>query len=179
MQLGRNVRSRRNELNISLRELARRAELSSGFVSQVENDLVSPSLSSLERLADALQVPLIKLLSTDDRSPVVEATARPLVELAYPDVKVQLLTPFLTWQMLPVLRTMEPGEEYIGVRLQRASEEWFFVISGEIEFRLTDVEPYQLGPGDSIHFTSSQFVSMRCLGEDRLEMICIITPPAI
>ncbi|MEZ5279420.1 MAG: helix-turn-helix transcriptional regulator [Acidimicrobiales bacterium] len=53
MQVGREVRLRRNELQMSLREVAELTELSTGFLSQVENDQVSPSLASLGRIAEA------------------------------------------------------------------------------------------------------------------------------
>ena len=81
MQVGREVRLRRNELQMSLREVAELTELSTGFLSQVENDQVSPSLASLGRIAEALRIPLYELLSYDDRNPVVRSDDRPKATL--------------------------------------------------------------------------------------------------
>ena len=57
MKVGAALRRRRNELGMTLRELADEAELTSGFLSQVENDRVSPSLKSLGRIAEVLHIP--------------------------------------------------------------------------------------------------------------------------
>ena len=46
MIVGPELRRRRLELGLSLRELAEEADLSTGFLSQLENDQVSPSLAS-------------------------------------------------------------------------------------------------------------------------------------
>ena len=62
MQVGANVREVRTQRGLTLAELAEAAGLSKGFVSQVENDKTSPSLDTLERLADALSVAVVELL---------------------------------------------------------------------------------------------------------------------
>ena len=55
MSVGAALRRRRNELGMTLRELADEAELTSGFLSQVENDRVSPSLKRSEEHTSELQ----------------------------------------------------------------------------------------------------------------------------
>ena len=79
MSVGAALRRRRNELGMTLRELAEEAELTSGFLSQVENDHVSPSLNSLGRIAEVLRIPLFQLLSTHAGNPVVRADERTAV----------------------------------------------------------------------------------------------------
>jgi transcriptional regulator with XRE-family HTH domain len=65
MAIGERVREARRMRNISMAALARATHLSKGFISQVESGSSTPSLGSLGRLADALQVPLASLLGDE------------------------------------------------------------------------------------------------------------------
>ena len=47
MQIGEKIRILRMEKQLTQEELANRCELSKGFISQVENDLTSPSIATL------------------------------------------------------------------------------------------------------------------------------------
>jgi transcriptional regulator with XRE-family HTH domain len=69
MRLGANLREARSRRGWSIADLAAAAGLSKGFVSQVENDKTSPSLDTLERLAAALEMPIIELLRAPDATP--------------------------------------------------------------------------------------------------------------
>src|SRR4051794_11625399 len=74
MQLGANLREARTRRGWTLVDLATAAGLSKGFVSQIEHDKTSPSLETLERLAEALGVSVIELLQ-----PVTAAPALPYI----------------------------------------------------------------------------------------------------
>jgi len=178
LKVGRELRQRRNELELSLREVAELTELSIGFLSQLENDQVSPSLASLDRIAHALRIPIFELLSSDDRDPVVRADDRSATTLGDTDVQVELLTNFPNWQMMPFYRKLAVGEKYDAVRIDRAREEWIYVVAGEMEVYLRNQEPHVLRPGDSIHFASTRLEAVNSIGDEPLEVICMMTPPA-
>lgn len=178
LKVGTELRQRRNELGLSLREVAELTELSIGFLSQLENDQVSPSLASLNRIAHALRIPIFELLSSDDRDPVVRMESRPAVELGDSGAEVELLTNFPNWQLMPIHRTFAPGEKYQAVRIDRAREEWIYVLTGEMEVYLRNQDAHVLGPGDSIHFASSRLEALNSISDEQLEFICIMTPPA-
>ena len=178
MKVGRELRQRRNELELSLREVAELTELSIGFLSQLENDQVSPSLASLDRIAHALRIPIFELLSSDDRDPVVHAGERPVATLGSTDVEIELLTNFPNWQMMPFHRILAVGEKHAAVRIGRAREEWIYVLAGAMEVYLRNQEPHIVGPGDSIHFASARLEALNSIGEVPVEYICMMTPPA-
>ena len=178
LKVGRELRQRRNELELSLREVAELTELSIGFLSQLENDQVSPSLASLNRIAHALHIPIFELLSSDDRDPVVRVDARPVVSLGDTEVDIELLTNFPNWQMMPFHRKLAVGEKYGAFRIDRAREEWIYVLAGKMEIYLRNQDPYVLKPGDSIHFASNRLEAVNSIGEKPLEVICMMTPPA-
>ncbi|MFI5185012.1 MAG: helix-turn-helix domain-containing protein, partial [Vicinamibacteria bacterium] len=56
--VGAHIRQLRLSSNISLRTLAARTDFSPSFISQVENGLVSPSINSMQKIAEALGVTL-------------------------------------------------------------------------------------------------------------------------
>jgi transcriptional regulator with XRE-family HTH domain len=60
-QLGARVRELRRDRGLTLKELGRHAELSHPFLSQLERGLARPSMSSVERIARALDVPVSAL----------------------------------------------------------------------------------------------------------------------
>ena len=179
MKVGAALRRRRNELGMTLRELAGEAELTSGFLSQVENDRVSPSLKSLGRIAEVLHIPLFQLLSTHAGNPVVRSGERVAVPWMDTGVEVVLLTPYRDWQMLPFHRTMVPGERLAAVRLEAAREEWYYVLTGAIEITLTNEELYVLEEGDAIHFESSQLHEVANPTKKTATFICMMTPPQL
>lgn len=60
--LGTRIRGARERANISLRELARRAEVSASYMSDVELGKCEPTSSKIQRIAAALGVSLVRLL---------------------------------------------------------------------------------------------------------------------
>jgi transcriptional regulator with XRE-family HTH domain len=56
--IGKQVRSSRKRLNLTVAALAKQAQLSTGMLSKIENGQTSPSLATLTSLANALQVPV-------------------------------------------------------------------------------------------------------------------------
>jgi len=56
--IGKQVRSSRKRLNLTVAALAKQARLSTGMLSKIENGQTSPSLATLTSLAKALQVPV-------------------------------------------------------------------------------------------------------------------------
>ena len=54
MELGEKIKELRNKQGLTQEELADRAELSKGFISQLERDMTSPSIATLEDLLQCL-----------------------------------------------------------------------------------------------------------------------------
>lgn len=79
MRLGVNLREARGRRGWTIADLAQAAGLSKGFVSQVENDKTSPSLDTLERLADALGVSVVELLRPAEAAPPLPYIVRRVI----------------------------------------------------------------------------------------------------
>jgi transcriptional regulator with XRE-family HTH domain len=179
MQLGQRVKERRLELGLSLRELAERTGLTASFLSQVERDLASPSIDSLRKISEALEVPMFRfLVEKDARSPVVRRNQRVMLSFAGDGVDYQLLTPDLNRNrsMEVFLEEWEPGKERTTMPLRQYTEEFIYVLQGQLEIHLGD-EVYSLDAGDSIYFEGPLLHRLAAVGHETLRILSVITPP--
>lgn len=81
MDVGSRIRYLRKQRDLELQELARRAAVSRPFLSQIELGTANASVKTLQRIADALEVPVVELFAEATRAPTaaetsVEAQAR-------------------------------------------------------------------------------------------------------
>lgn len=74
MTLGENIRSIRNEKGLSILELKEKTGLSKSTISELENDKSSPTAATLEKIANALKVPVSDFFADENES-IVKATA--------------------------------------------------------------------------------------------------------
>ena len=133
MELGERIRQRRKELGLSLRELADRVGLTASFLSQIERDLASPSLDSLRKISDALEVPIFHfLIDPEEEHPVVRRSQRAELKLPDSNLTYKLLTPDLNRKLEAFLAEREPGEEKITIPLRQHTEEFIYVITPPI-----------------------------------------------
>ena len=65
LELSQNIRKIRIEQNMTVEQLAKNSGFSKGFISQVENFRITPSLKALTRIADALGVSMSMLFAED------------------------------------------------------------------------------------------------------------------
>ena len=197
---GTTLKKIRTERGLSLREVARRTELTASFLSQVEHGISNVSLDSLQRIAEALEVPLMYFLEeksadienlsahiepepcedvnrTTAYSPIVRAGCRPRLILPPSGVEYQLLVPDLSQKMEAVIGRLSPGTGNVARRLREETEEFIYVLSGELLIGLGD-EEYILKPGDSINFSGEKLTKLACASIDRdTSWISVITPP--
>ena len=177
MELGHRLRARRQELGLSLRELAGRVGLTASFLSQIERDLASPSIESLRKISDALEVPVFHfLLDPDAKSPVVRRDERALLRLSGSNLTYQLMTPDLNRKMEVFMAEKEPGEEKISLPLRQQTEEFIYVLQGRLEIQLGE-DVFLLDPGDSVYFDGLLLRGLIARGDTTLRFISVITPP--
>ena len=65
MDIGKKIKMLRNKNNLTLNELASRLELSKGFLSQLENNLTSPSIKTLENIIEVLGSNFVEFFKDD------------------------------------------------------------------------------------------------------------------
>ncbi|MAT41185.1 MAG: MerR family transcriptional regulator [Anaerolineaceae bacterium] len=176
MDIGKKVNERRKELGLNLRELGELCGLTAGFLSQIENDQVSPSLNSLQSIATALKVPMFYLINNTPSGLVVKADERSKV--FFPDSKIgyDLLTPDFSRQMMSIIIRLNPFSKRIAMPLARSTEQWMHILSGKMRI-IIDTETFELTKGDTIYYDGDLLREFGSINDEELEIICCITPP--
>jgi transcriptional regulator with XRE-family HTH domain len=155
--IGREVRRQRERLGVTIGELAKAAGLSPGMLSKVENGATSPSLASLEALANALQVPIATFFKAhgDARSATHVPAGQGLVierRGTRAGHQYQLLghAPAGPLMVEPYLITLTEVSDVFPV-FQHAGIEFLHMLEGEVVYR-HGARTYLLRPGDSLYF---------------------------
>ncbi len=78
--MGARVRALRRERGLTIEQIAAATGLTKGFISQLERDSTSPSLSSIARICDALGVRLSHIFERDPAPALVRKGDRPAVD---------------------------------------------------------------------------------------------------
>ncbi len=155
LQLGPRIRSLRQARRLTLREVSQRAGVTESFLSQVERDVTSPSIATVQRIARALDLSIAQLFAEEpETGRVVRREARRRV--AYPGLKAvdEFLTPNMAGRLQVIMSTIEPGggtgaEPYT----HESDEEVVVVMAGVLDLWVGD-EHYVLREGDAITFPS-------------------------
>jgi transcriptional regulator with XRE-family HTH domain len=158
--IGARIRDLRQALHLSVAHLANAATISSGMLSKIENGQISPSLSTLQALATALNVPITNLFSAfEEKRDCSYVKAGQGVVIDRRGTKVghvyQLLGHALGGDVVmePYLITLkEDAVAYTGFR--HAGTELIYMLSGKVVYRHGD-QTYPLNPGDSLMFDSA------------------------
>jgi transcriptional regulator with XRE-family HTH domain len=157
--LGLQIRHLRRQQDLSIADLAGAAGVSSGMLSKIENGQISPSLSKLNAIAEALTVPLTTLFAAfEDRRDCSHVTAGRGLIIERRGTKVghvyQLLGHSVRGEVVvePYLITLEKDAvPYTG--FQHGGVEFLYMLSGEVVYRHGD-RSYRLQPGDALMFDS-------------------------
>jgi transcriptional regulator with XRE-family HTH domain len=146
------VRKLRTEQFLSLRTLARRTDFSPSFISQVENGMVSPSIASMEKIANALGVTLGEFFAaaaTGAGAQIVRAQERLQISSEWSDAYIEALGPFSGQRLEPVMITIKPGGRSAKHPATHSNEEFAYVVAGQPTLTLGP-EDHLLGPGDAV-----------------------------
>ncbi len=158
--LGGQVRKLRKRLDLSLSDLAAAASLSVGMLSKIENGQISPSLATLQSIAEALGTPITALFAEyEERRDASFVRAGQGVIIERRGTKVghvyELLGHALGGEVAvePFLITLrEDAVPYTG--FQHGGVELIYMLTGEVVYRHGD-RTYHLRPGDALMFDSA------------------------
>jgi transcriptional regulator with XRE-family HTH domain len=178
-QLGRTIQRLRKAYNMSLSELADQSGVAKSIISQIERNETNPTLATIWRLSQALDVSIDRFLVQSDEEPFVEKTSRndtPI--LTSDDGKCRLA--IIGW-----IRTVEwvqwydfhaePGGVLESDAHQRGSIECLSVLSGELEVEVSGVVE-TARTGDTLRYRCDRPHVIRNRGEEPASatMVCIL-----
>lgn len=175
--IGSKIRDKRVEIGMSLKELAEKVDLTSGFISQVERELAEPSITSLRKIANVLGVAVFYFLMEDSHTnPVVKKNERQALKFPQSHLTYELLSPDLERQMEMFMARLEPGAATCDEPLSHPGEEVIHVLQGNMCIKVGEVD-YILEQGDTIYYFSSIPHRIVNDGKEELVFISTITPP--
>lgn len=153
-RLGELVRELRAKQGVSLRTLASRAGFSPGFVSQIERGHASPSIASLERLAQALGVALGEFFRPSATARVTRSGERAELTSVWSHAQIETLGPIGPGHAFePMMITLAPGGQSGGRPYGHGGDEFAIVFEGEVRLTLGE-ETYMLTRGDAATFAA-------------------------
>lgn len=177
--IGAKIKQLRSDKNLSLRELSRRAGVSSTQISEIERNLTAPTVPTLMKIISALDIDTgifferknirkVSVTRKDERQEFIDRKNH---------VFIQSLTKGITNTKLKVvLAHPPPGAENIKGGYQHAGEELIYVIRGKIQVTIEGT-PYILNEGDSIHFRGELRHIIKNITDEEVEALSVITPP--
>ena len=131
MELGAKLKDMRQQKKLTQEELADRCELTKGYISQLENDLTSPSIATLVDLLNALGGNLSDFFHEDEEEKIVFSESE-YIEKQSDGMKFKWVIPNAQKNMMePVLVELEAGAD-TRTDFPHEGEEFGFVIEGRV-----------------------------------------------
>jgi transcriptional regulator with XRE-family HTH domain len=180
--VGERIKVLREEKGLSLKEMGDLTGFSTALLSQLENHLISPSLGTMIKLANALEIKVGALLGETHEEPftlVRKDERKNISRFASKDgVKYGYAYESLGYdkknrQMEPFIITLEPATVKNAKPSAHEGEEFLFVLEGEMEVTLgnhTDI----LYPGDSIYYDSTIPHRVQCYREKATKILAVL-----
>lgn len=175
MDLGGKIKQMRNQLGLTQEELADRCELTKGYISQLENDLNSPSIATLTDILSALGSNLSDFFREEAEEKVV-FTKEEFFEKDSDGVKWNWLIPNAQKNMMePVLVELAEGISTAG-DIPHEGEEFGYVLEGKIVIALGN-KRYTCKKGEAFYYEASKPHSIFNKGKGKAKFLWVSTPP--
>ncbi|WP_152483444.1 cupin domain-containing protein [Halomonas sp. THAF5a] len=176
--VGARLKQLRLARGLSQRELAKRAGVTNSTVSLVEQNHVSPSVSSLKKILDALPVSISAFFAGDEPTqPKPFYRAEELTEIGDGTLSWGLVAARRPDRQMSIIHERyPPGADSGEEMLEHDGEEGGVVISGRIEITV-DGEVGVLRAGDAYYFDSRRPHRFRNVGEEECVIVSASTPP--
>ena len=174
-QIGIRIKELRLALGLTQEELGDRCDLTKGYISQLENDLTSPSIDTLKSILDALGTSLYEFFK-EEPEPQLVFTEQDYFHKNSEGYTVNWLVPNSQKnEMEPILMHLEPGCRSDD-DMPHEGEEFGFVLRGSIKLHHGS-RVLRLKKGDSFYFVSDKKHFIECVSKDGADVIWISSPP--
>jgi transcriptional regulator with XRE-family HTH domain len=179
IDVGARLRSVRIAFGLSQRALARRAGVTNGLISLIEQNRVSPSVASLKKVLDGVPMSLAEFFTIDmSGTPQTFFGTDELTELGNEQVSLRLVAAQRPGRQLTLLQERyAPGAGTGEEMMTHRGEEGGIIVRGRIELTVGG-STRVLGPGEAYYFSSQLPHRFRNVGREECEIISAGTPPS-
>jgi transcriptional regulator with XRE-family HTH domain len=179
LDVGAHLKALRQMYGLSQRELAKRAGVTNGLISLIEQNRVSPSVSSLKKVLDGIPMALADFFTLDlGGKPQVFFPREELANIGTLSLELRLVGGRLGQRAMSILHeryapNADTGEEM----LTHAGEQGGVIVKGKIELTVGG-ESRVLSAGDAYYFKSSVPHRFRNVGREECEIVSASSPPS-
>ena len=177
MEIGSKIRELRNQKGLTQEELADRCELSKGFISQLENDVTSPSITTLIDILQCLGTNLKNFFNDADDEQIAfhdedffektDAELHNKIEWIIPNAQKNM--------MEPIRVTLEPGGSTYPDQ-PHEGEEFGYVLSGTVTIVIGN-RSMKAKKGEAFYYTPNSEHYIKTNGKSGAVFLWISTPP--
>lgn len=158
MNIGTLIRKYRKEKKLTLKNIAEKASISEGFLSQVENNVNSPSVDTLIRICTALDInagDLITQVSEQEKIIVIKKSEWDDIDFSHTGFVTRRFFPPENRSVIDSAILVIEAKKSIPVRKNiKNGQELLCVLKGTVDLTLGE-DTYELVEGDSVHFWSN------------------------
>ncbi len=181
MDVGARLKLVREAKGFSQRELAKRAGVTNASISLIEQNRVSPSISSLKKVLDGIPMPMAEFFTfeLEPQPPryIFRASEQP--DLGGNGVQMWLIGAGVENRQIGLLREVyAPGADTGQDMLRHEGQECGVLAQGVMELTIDD-QVYILQPGDGYYFPSSQPHRFRNIGTSDAILVSANNPPSL
>ncbi len=175
MELGAKIKSLRLKNGLTQEELADRCELTKGYISQLENELNSPSIATLKDILQALGSSLTEFFSDEDDEKVVFGK-EDYFEKQTDDYTVTWLVPSAQKNSMEAIRMeLEPSKSS-EKDLPHDGEEFGYVLEGKIRVNVGK-KKFVANEGETFYFRADKTHSIQNLTDKKAVVLWLSCPP--
>lgn len=178
MKIGDDIKKLRLQLGLTQEELAERSEVTKGFISQIERNLTSPSIDSLDDILEALGTNLSDFFKhetveriafhRDDFYEFYDEPNRSTICWIVPNAQKNSMEPIkVRLQKEGSTKRYEPNE----------GEQFAYVLTGKVNVHFGD-EIHSLEKGDCFYSKNHQSVQLFNHSTEACEFIWVTNPPS-
>lgn len=179
-EVGTKLKAARTAFGLSQRELAKRAGVTNGMISLIEQQRVSPSVGSLQKILSAFPMTLAEFFTRDLTGPddVVYRSGE-LPNMGTGPIEYRLVAaPRRDRRMSILSEVYAPGADTGDDLLTHSGEEGGVIVEGELELTVAG-KTWVLRPGDAYYFDSRLPHRFRNAGKEPARLVSANTPPTI
>ncbi len=176
VDVGYRLKVLREERGISMRSLARSSSLSANALSMIERGLTSPSVSTLSKIAAALEVPITAFFRiTPERKRIVHSKKHlhnliPFEGVMFEDQGGEAFAGRMESFKITVL----PGSGSGTHRMMHTGSEFVYCQCGQVEFEI-EGNSYLLEPGDSLFMAGKLQHRWKNVSDLQAEIIIVVS----
>ncbi|WMT81338.1 cupin domain-containing protein [Terrisporobacter mayombei] len=182
IDIGKKIRELRKSKKFSIIDLSQESGLSTGLISQIERNMVVPSIKVMWKIANVLEVNIGYFFDEDDENIeekiVVRKNHRKSINTNDSTKSYELLMPNLNNKSIEFILITLSKETKINKELvSHKGEECGYIIEGKMKIILENKE-YILEKGDSFYFDSKIPHVYENYGDEICVLVCAMTPPS-